>query len=629
MFKTTQQMKKTDWILIISTLLYSFLFYKQSSGINFLLFNAAILMFLIIRNKELLYEKTWLYVATCSLVSSFFIFRYSSPLALVANLFSLAVISAISIKPKTSFISSIIHTLYSAGSSFVFMFLDWTERSLKKVPGEYHRPLYVILLLVMIPLVITFLFFLMYQSASPLFYDLTKNINFNWISFYWIFFTLGGLLLLYGFFYNHRAPIIAQAEENALLTLTEEYVSQKGFLNKFMRIDTEILSGIILFSLLNGLLLIVNVLDLRFLWFDGTLPEGIKHKEFVHDGIGILISSILIAILIILFYFRGSINFYQKNKWIKWMTFFWIIQNAFMIFSTCYRNNMYIQESGLSYKKIGVFVYLLLTLIGLFLTYIKVIKKKSNWFLFRTNATICFFLLVLSCLFNWDVIITNYNIMKHDKEGKKLEKYFLLDLSFKNLPELLSLPDSVSSTDDLEARDYYYELRGIYFSDFKSCLHKKLFTFLSEMQTMEWKSACLEKTRVHRELLSMNTNIKELDLNNSGLKTLSCISIFPNIEELNLKGCNLEDLAEISLFKKIRKLDLSDNNINSIKKFPSLVSLSVLNLSGNNISDFSSLYRLKNLNELTVFNITTDQLEKLKTNLPNTKIINHFDPVSK
>src|SRR4051812_6465993 len=118
-------MKKNDWILLISTFLYSYLFYQQSAGLNFLLFNLLIVTMLIVRNRELIRDKTWLSVAASAVFSSFFIFMYSSPLAITANLFSLAVLSAISINRKTSFIAGILLTICSVASSIFFMFTDW------------------------------------------------------------------------------------------------------------------------------------------------------------------------------------------------------------------------------------------------------------------------------------------------------------------------------------------------------------------------------------------------------------------------------------------------------------------------------------------------------------------------
>ena len=45
-------MKKNDWILLISVVLYSFLFYNQFAGINYLIFNIALITGLWIKEKN-------------------------------------------------------------------------------------------------------------------------------------------------------------------------------------------------------------------------------------------------------------------------------------------------------------------------------------------------------------------------------------------------------------------------------------------------------------------------------------------------------------------------------------------------------------------------------------------------
>lgn len=636
-------MKKNDSILLISIFLYSFLFYKQLAGLNFFIFNIGIVLMLLYRNKELIKNKVWLSVASGTLISSFFVYYYDSSLAITANLFSLAILSAISINPKTSFITSIFLSLCAMGSSMVFIFLDWIERKSKPLIEKYSRPFYVKFLLFLIPFLIAVLFFFFYQTSNPLFKDLTKDINIDFISIAWIFFTLSGLLIMYGFYYNRIMKGISDIDSNASIRLTPEIASRKNFLNGMMRNDTECISGIILFSLLNALLLIVNVLDLHYLWLDGTLPNGVDHKGFVHDGIGTLITSIIVAIIIILFYFRGELNFYKNNKWIKIMAYFWILQNAFMIFSTAFRNDMYIEESGLSYKKIGVYVYLILVLIGLVSTFIKIMKVKTNWYLFRVNASVYYYFLVIACLPNWDSIITDFNIKKHDVEHKELEKYLLVDLSFKNLPNLLALADSVSSNDDFKARDYYYELRGTYFQSFKGALHRKLYDFMNEMKSLEWQSSCIEKTRVYNDIVKMKGNIHDIQIHGYYIRTLKPLILFDKLDTLNLQESYMNDLNELKMFPLLAKLNLSSNSLDTLNKLPALQHLKELDLSNNNIqnieilrkipnleklyllgnrhiSDFSPLLTLKHLNYLSIDNITRDGFDSLQHIFPNVKI---------
>ncbi len=639
-------MKKNDWILIISVLLYSILFYQQSAGINFLLFNVALIAFLVIRDQSVLKSKTWMSVALGALLSSFMIFKYGSALAIWANLISLFILSAISFDARTSFFTSVLVSTCSVGSSIAFMFIDWFNRKSVSVEGVYKRPFYVKFFLILLPFLVGLLFFFFYQTSNPLFKEFTKNINLDFISFAWIAFTLGGLLLLYGFFYNQKLKSIMDMDANAPADLTESMIVKDSFWNSLMRIDNEFLSGMILFAMLNFLLLIVNVLDFNYLWMDGTLPKGMSHKQFVHNGIGVLITSIVIAIFIILFYFRGGINFYEKNKWIKWMAYLWIFQNLFMLFSTGYRNNLYIDESGLSYKKIGVYVYLLLTFIGLLTTLIKVYKIKTNWYLFKINGVFYYTILVISTIPNWDVLITDFNIKKHTEGKKDLEKYLLLDLSYKNLPQLMSLPDSIKNKEDYKARDYYNFLRDSNYENFRSDLDRKYYDFIYDYNRMEWQSKCLEKDRTYADLievskhidsfglanfrnpislkdLSLLINLKSLDLTANTVSNLSDLKQFQELEQLNWSSYPYKSVNTLPVLPKLKLLNLSDHHLTQIVKIGEFVNLEELDISGYNaaIKSIAPIFKLRKLKKLTVQNISYQQVELLKKYLPNTELI--------
>ena len=633
-------MKKNDWLLLISVLLYSYLFYEQSAGINFLLFNIALIAGLLIKNPSSLKDKSWFTAAAGSLVSSACIMYFSSPLAIVTNVFSLGLLSVFSFSAETSVFTSLFMTLCSVGSSCVFMFIDMVRRRKKsKSEEKTKRPVYVTVLMLLFVVVITILFFVMYQSSNPLFKEFTKNINLDFISFPWIFFTLGGLLLLYGFYYNRHLNGLTNLDEKLDNNLSEDRANAPGFLNKLFKMDTEHLTGAILLVVLNLMLLLLNSLDIVYLWVDGTLPEGMKHKEFVHDGVGALIASLIFAIIIMLYFFRGRLNYHSKNKTLKLLTYVWIAQNIFMIVSTAYRNNMYIEESGISYKKIGLYVYLMLCLIGLVTTYIKISKNKSNMYLVRVNPWCYYVILVISCLINWDVIITNFNLNKAFKENKKLEKYYLADLSFKNLPQLLVLPDSVKAYDDYEARDYYFALRGTYFSSFKIALDKKLFHFMKQMQNSEWQSWCAEKARVYNEVLVLNEQkqIKKIDLSSeSYIISLQPIKALNNLEDLNLDNNHFTKLEELGFFPHLKILSIRSNQLDSLDNLPNLNELEDLKAGDNPFtSGFSILKNVPNVKTLELQGVglndlaVVSDLKKLENFDISRNSISDFSPLAK
>ncbi|MBQ0787458.1 MAG: DUF4173 domain-containing protein, partial [Oceanihabitans sp.] len=103
--------------------------------------------------------------------------------------------------------------------------------------------------------------------------------------------------------------------------------------------------------------------------------------------------------------------------------------------------------------RIGVCIYLLLTLIGLITTFLKVFKIKNLWFLFRVNSQIAFLLLILFSLVNWDYSITKYNL----ENAPSLDLNYLINLSDNNAVLLNAYRKTgVLSEKDSNKIDYKY-----------------------------------------------------------------------------------------------------------------------------------------------------------------------------
>lgn len=605
-------MKKNDWILIITVAIYSFLFYKESAGINFLLFNLTLIMALLIKDQQILKNKGWLLVASGSMLSALCVAYYGNGLSVTANIISLSLLSALSYNKNTSVIVSLLFSIYSYVSAFIFVCIERQQRSAEIKEKKVKK-----WGLIIIPILITLIFFFMYRSSNALFNDFTKNISFDFISFSWILFTFSGLILLTGFFHQQRIGAIADLDENASNTIDSSHSKTITLFGKEVSITDEEFSGKLLFVLLNLLLLVVNALDVQFMFIDNSLPKGVTYSEFVHQGTGMLITSILMAIAIILFYFRGALNFSEKGNIIKWLAYAWIIQNAFMICSTFFRNNMYVAEYGLTYKRIGVYVYLILTLIGLITTYIKIAKVKSNFFLFRVNGWAFYTVLAIAAGVNWDRFISEFNINK----AKQVQTDYLLSLSNTVLPKLYTYhDDSIDSKDD-DLKSFF---NGFGLNNFKRIRDKQLYSFLKEHDSLGWKSWYYDEKRTHDELVNMHDHqkISELNLSFMEIESMKPLNEFKGIRSLNLIGNKIKDSKELSDFNELTELSIKKNALVELTGLKSMKRLEVLDISRNRIIDYTPLFELKSLKKLYVDNQMTDaQFEILQRNLPQTTII--------
>ncbi|MBL4705892.1 MAG: DUF4173 domain-containing protein, partial [Flavobacteriales bacterium] len=427
-------MKKDIIYIIIATLVYSYLFFKQAAGINFLLFSIILIGFQLVRNFKVIKTNTWALAACGAIASSIGILLYGNGLSITANVVSLLTLGFAAFSSKNSLPIGLFHSIYSIGGSMVFMLLDGFsekeegEGSVKKSKWNFTKILFYIIL----PLVVLIVFFTLYRSGNSVFEQLTKNIDLSFISLEWILFLISGSLIMYGFF---RHQIIKPFQKFDTLTSNRLAPRERPTqVDSLLNVEVENKSGIVMFILLNLLILVVNFGDILFISGGSNLPEGMSLSDSVHQGIGALVASIVFAVLIILFYFRGRLNFITNNKHIKGLAVFWILQNLLLVSATAYRNFEYISAHGLTYKRIGVYVYLALTIIGLIFTLVKVLNVKTNWFLVRTVSWSFFVVLIVSPLVNWDKLVLNSQIEVAQKDEKSLDVYYLVNLSSECYP---------------------------------------------------------------------------------------------------------------------------------------------------------------------------------------------------
>lgn len=467
-------MKTNDYLLIGATASYSLLFYEQNAGINFLIFGILMITFLLIRNKDLFKNKRWLVTAGCVLFSAACIMIHSSALAIIANVVSLLILSGISFNPKTSSLFNFLFSGFSIASAFIYMILDGVKRREEQSNNPDKRKDYK-WLGGLIVLCVSFIFLLLYRASNPVFADNTKWLSFDLAKLSWFIFTGFGFYLMYAFLYHKTIPFIQNWENNLSAQLSERPIEE----NRRPRLETEKFSLIVLFSLLNIMLLVLNIGDINIIFLDGKLPEGVRLSDFVHDSIAALIFSIIFAIVIIMYFLRNDLNFYKGNKFFKSLVLLWIFQNVVMLFSAAWRNDLYISQYTLTHLRIGVYVWLVLAFIGLIITTIKIIQNKSNWFLVRSNFSTWILVLVLSSSIDWDLTIARYNLQ--NKKVHEIDYHYLFSLSDTAIPELMTFCQEKLKTErgpitKKEGRGYvYYD----YPFDYLNLMHNKIENYLN------------------------------------------------------------------------------------------------------------------------------------------------------
>jgi hypothetical protein len=182
----------------------------------------------------------------------------------------------------------------------------------------------------------------------------------------------------------------------------------------FLEMDFERKSGEISFVLLN-ILLVFFIITYNYEQFFIPGKTASLSNE-IHQRVATIIFSIILAIGVIMFYFKSSFNFDAKAGLLKKLSYVWIVLNALLIASAFIKNAEYISVLGLTFKRIGVFIFLTLSLIGLFITYLKLHFRRTNIFLLNRMLRIFFVTFIITSCINFSWIVTKYNISFHKND---------------------------------------------------------------------------------------------------------------------------------------------------------------------------------------------------------------------
>jgi len=405
-------------LLIVGLVLFNLLFWKEGMGLNSLIFTlfsipSVFFIYPTIRNN-----RNSIFFGASTLLLALFIVLNHSALSVIMFFLSYLIFLGFSFYNHQ-------HLPQVAGLKGILQIVQGPFRSIGVMSEEISIQLpfkrfFYYLKIILIPLAIISLFLVLYSAANEIVASYTsnlfefvieffENLSFSRLLFFAFSFLCVGALLTGPKDFEKvikNIPILSKVIVRQKRHRGDFIAHQKGMMNlkKEYRIAQISLVG------LNVLILFVNLIDISTIWIGNPASEQIHLKTFVHQGTYILIVSILLAMSLLVVLFRKNINFLPKNKSLKVMAYFWIAQNAIMVISVFLRNYTYIQWHGLAYKRIGVMVFLILTLYGLWTMYQKVRSKHSLRFLIRQNSFAVFTALLICSALNWDVLITKYNL---------------------------------------------------------------------------------------------------------------------------------------------------------------------------------------------------------------------------
>ncbi len=472
-------MKTTDKLILISGLAYGILFYQQDFGANFLIYSIIQLIgIFLISEKEKRNQNWWLSFAGVALAATG-VFLNGSFLAVFANIVSLFILASLTVESRSSVVVSIIQSIYSLFTGMAFIIIGIADKVMNKSGIKSKSRGFKNSIIFLVSSVVAIVFFALYRNANPAFKEFTNQIDLSFISMGWIGFTLLGYYFVYQMYKHNRIEQLTEYDVNAADSISPS--SKPTKMEGMMSVDSEVRWAKTLLIMLNSLLVLVLVVDTSY--FSGLykLSSEVSHSAAVHQGIDALIFSIVLAVAIILFFFKGRLNFISNNNTVKYLALAWVVQNVVLVLFTGLKNVEYVQEYFLTYKRIGVFVYLLCCIVGLVYTFLKIYDVKSNWFLVRRVGWSLYALSIFTPLVNWDAFIINYNFSAAHSEPTHLDMNYMLSLPRVNYPLIKNHLKTyngeidqlvLTKLDDITQNKKYFDV-----SDWRSFNMRKYYAF--------------------------------------------------------------------------------------------------------------------------------------------------------
>lgn len=438
---------KKHHLIFLTTAIFTVLFYEQSIGLNVSILGLILTALVYFTSNRAVMNRTFYALAAASVGSSVAFAWYGDWVSFLAVFISLSLLvfrsRSAQLKPVFAMLVIPINALYSIIR--IFAFDQWLPKS--KAGADVWKKLFAYFI---VPLVFVIIFFAVYAAGSEHFANFIAR--WEWKINIWQVYLMSllGFYLMFCF-WNHSGNFLEKQSRLFKNNFTKTPDTEKSTFS-FLSIEMERISGIISFVCLNVLLLIF-VITFNYEQFFETSQAGNLSAE-THERVNTVIFSIVMAIALILFYFRGGFNFDTKAKTLKILAKIWIVLNATLVFSAFAKNTEYIATTDmLTYKRLGVYAFLTLSLIGLIYTFLKIQKRKTNAFLCNKMFWYFFGTLLVCSFVNWGGIITRYNMSKENFDiDYHVEK---IDFNYKILLQYVEEKGRETDVDKIYNRLYY------------------------------------------------------------------------------------------------------------------------------------------------------------------------------
>jgi hypothetical protein len=399
---------KTHKLILLTTAIFIVLFYEENLGLNLGILGIVYALLLLFKTPARNKTRTFLLLFLCSILSSVAFAWYGDYIsfwALFTSVFLLAFKSK-NKDLKTIFVIPVFFVNFFTFICRAFKFEDWLPK--RNTSGILQK----FISIVLIPAFFIIIFIAIYTSGSTHFAHFFSNLEFNFNFWELLFLACLGFFIAFNI-WNFKVERLFYKQNHFLKNdfINAEKIQKPTF--HFLEINAERNSGIVSLLALN-ILLIVFIFTFNYEQFLEIPKNADQLSIETHERVNAVILSIIMAIAVIIFYFKGHFNFDKKGKSLKILSKIWIFLNAILVISAMAKNLEYNDVLGLTYKTLGVYAFLILSLIGLIITFIKIQKQKTNAFLFNQMFWYFYGTILVCSFINWGGIITANNRKRTD-----------------------------------------------------------------------------------------------------------------------------------------------------------------------------------------------------------------------
>ncbi|MEN0004981.1 MAG: DUF4153 domain-containing protein, partial [Bacteroidota bacterium] len=336
--------------IFVGAFLYAFLFVRAEMGVNALLFSAVAIGALFYFRPDLQRSKNVLAFTAGTLFTAILTIWHHSVLAKLVHILSFFLLIGSVQRREVRFIGFALILGVAGFFEAPILLLKRFEQDLFKSPAL--KQAFYWLRMILLPFGIGLFFFVLYAAASQQFASIIEN---SWGRFFEHFFSLLaidkiviwgiGLLLTAALLYSSNfLNLLMPPGTSFSFTLSRKRPAsdqqQRSF--KLLALKHEYRLGLLTLALLNGVVLLFNITDLRYVWIDYSNTSPQELSQYVHEGTWLLLFTIALAIAIVLYFFRRNLNFFPNNDFLKALAGIWLFQNLVLTLSVAMRNIHYV-----------------------------------------------------------------------------------------------------------------------------------------------------------------------------------------------------------------------------------------------------------------------------------------------